>query len=94
VLLVGGGGRSGSIVGVGGRGLRQRCGTGRAVRTDRLEARRAHLQRQKNVGQKADQIPILNAEQLNQTSARPAAPLATGVTKISSVNMTDKNWLP
>jgi len=40
------------------------------VRTDRLEARRAHLHRQKNVGQKADQILILNAEQLNQTHGK------------------------
>jgi len=28
------------------------------------------------------------------TSACPEAPLATDVTKISSVDKTDKNWLP
>jgi len=41
--------------------------------------------RQKNSELDAGQSPAL---------ARPDAPLATGVTKISSVHRTDKNWLP
>jgi len=36
---------------------------------------------------------ILDAGQ-SPTLARPAAPLATGVTKISTVDKTNKNWLP
>ena len=36
---------------------------------------------------------VLDAGQ-SPTLARPAAPLATGVTKISTVDKTNKNWLP